>query len=67
MAIEALTVTLNNGDVLYFDAGAVVDDPVARVDLLRDAIDSGSLFRSVDTHGTQREFNGTDVASYFLS
>ena len=57
MAIEALTVTLKNGDVFYFDAGAVVDD----------AIDSGSLFRSVDTHGTQREFNGTDVASYFLS
>lgn len=67
MAIEVLTVKLNDGSVFYFNAGAAVGDPASRVDLLREAIDNVSVFRSVDQSGELREFNGTDVANYHLS
>ncbi len=67
MAIEDLTVKLRDGSVYYFRAGAIMGDPLNRVDLLRDAIDDASLFRSPDVNGELREFNGADVANYYLA
>ncbi|WP_293767783.1 hypothetical protein [uncultured Corynebacterium sp.] len=66
MAYESLTVKLEGGDVFYFNAGAVLGDSTNRLDLLRDAIDNSSTFRSPDIHGDIREFNGHEVANYFL-
>lgn len=67
MAFEGLTVKLKDGQVFYFNAGPVVGDPATRVDLLRDAIDNGTVFRSPDIHGEMRSFNGADVANYDLN
>ncbi|QPK79192.1 hypothetical protein G7Y31_00160 [Corynebacterium lizhenjunii] len=66
MPFSGLTVRLKDGSVFYFNAGPVLGDSQLRIDLLRDAVDNGSFFTSVDTAGTQRRFHGDDVANYHL-
>lgn len=67
MPAATLTVKLHNGQTLYFTAGPVIGDAAHRVDLLRDAIENSSEFRSVDLDGQDRSFNGSDVAHYALT
>ena len=66
MSYETLTVNLKNGKTHYFPAGAVIGDSSARLDLLREAIENSSDFRSVDSDGYEQVFNGTDVERYTM-
>ncbi|APT91596.1 peptide ABC transporter [Corynebacterium phocae] len=66
MALERLTVKLHDGAVFYFNAGAALGDPSSRLDLLRDAVDTDSLFRSPDINGNMRQFLGSEVSNYHL-
>lgn len=64
MSYETLTVNLKNGDTHYFPVGAVIGDSSPRLDLLREAIENSSDFRSLDTDGYEQVFNGSDVERY---
>ena len=66
MSYETLTVNLKNGKTHYFPAGAVIGDSSARLDLLREAIENSSDFRSVDSDGYEQVFNGADVERYAM-
>ena len=66
MSYETLTVNLKNGKTHYFPAGAVIGDSSARLDLLREAIENSSEFRSVDSDGYEQVFNGADVERYTM-
>ena len=66
MSYETLTVNLKNGKTHYFPAGAVIGDSSARLDLLREAIENSSDFRSVDSDGYEQVFNGADVERYTM-
>ena len=66
MSYETLTVNLKNGKTHYFPAGAVIGDSSARLDLLREAIENSSDFRSLDSDGYEQVFNGADVERYTM-
>ena len=66
MSYETLTVNLKNGKTHYFPAGAVIGDSSARLDLLREAIETSSDFRSLDSDGYEQVFNGADVERYTM-
>ncbi|MFH0412676.1 hypothetical protein ACG98H_11380 [Corynebacterium sp. L4756] len=66
MSYETITINLKNGETFYFPVGAVIGDSSARVDLLREAIENSSDFRSVDVDGNEQVFNGADVERYTL-
>ena len=67
MSFESLTVKLNDGRTLYFPAGPDVGDNTDRVELLRECIDNGTDFISVDNNGEKHQFNGYDVVNYHLA
>lgn len=66
MSYETLTVNLKNGETHYFPVGAVIGDSSPRVDLLREAIENSSDFRSLDSDGYEQVFNGTEVERYHM-
>ena len=62
MSYETLTVNLKHGETHYFPVG----DSSPRVDLLREAIENSSDFRSLDSEGYEQVFNGADVERYHM-
>ncbi len=66
MDFEGLTVKLKDGSTLYFHAGAALGDNHTRVDLLREAIDTASEFRSVDVYGNEQVIDPANIEHYFL-